>query len=151
MKLKNVLAIVGLVFVGAVNAQEGGVPVPPPPPKPVVAAEVVDFPDVEAEFPGGINAMKKFIGDNVQYPIGAIEQGIEGNVYVTFVVEKDGAITGINIMRGTESPELNKEAIRLIESMPKWKPGEVKNTPVRCRLRLPISFTLDKLKKEDKK
>ena len=151
MKLKNVLAIVGLVFVGAVNAQEGGVPVPPPPPKPVVAAEVVDFPDVEAEFPGGMEPMKKYIDDNVQYPDAAREQGIEGRVYVSFVVEKDGAITGVSIMRGTASPELNEEAKRLVRNMPKWKPGEVKNAPVRSRCRLPIFFTLNKSKKEDEK
>ncbi|MFK7787776.1 MAG: energy transducer TonB [Crocinitomicaceae bacterium] len=120
-------------------------PPPPPPPgptQPVKPAEIVDFPDVEAAFPGGAAAMKKWIQENVQYPEIARELGDQGRVYVTFVVEPDGAITGVDVMRGGITPELNREAKRLVRNMPKWAPGEVKGKAVRARCRLPITFTL---------
>jgi protein TonB len=120
-------------------------PPPPPPPgptQPVKPAEIVDFPDVEAAFPGGAAAMKKWIQENVQYPEISRELGDQGRVYVTFVVEPDGSITGVDVMRGGITPELNREAKRLVRNMPKWAPGEVKGKPVRARCRLPITFTL---------
>ena len=148
MKLKSVLAIVGLVFVGTVNAQEGEAPVPPPPTKPVVVAEIIDLPDVEAEFPGGVEAMSKYIRDNVKYPKVSRDLGDEGRLYVTFVVEKNGSISGVQIMRDGLTPELNEEAKRLVRNMPKWKPAELNNAPVRARCRLPITFTLVSPKKK---
>ncbi len=120
-------------------------PPPPPPgnqPKPTVIAEIVDFPDVEATFPGGAAAMKKWIQENVQYPEISKELGDQGRVYVTFVVEPDGTITGIDVMRGGLTEELNREAKRLVRNMPKWEAGEVKGEKVRARCRLPITFTL---------
>jgi protein TonB len=120
-------------------------PPPPPPPgptQPVKKAEIVDFPDVEAAFPGGAAAMKRWIQENVQYPEISRELGDQGRVYVTFVVEPDGSITGIDVMRGGVTPELNREAKRLVRNMPKWEPGSVKAKPVRARCRLPITFTL---------
>ena len=86
--------------------------------------------------------MKKWIQENVQYPEISRELGDQGRVYVTFVVEPDGKITGIDVMRGGVTDELNREAKRLVRNMPKWKPGEVKGTSVRARCRLPITFTL---------
>ena len=120
-------------------------PPPPPPPGPKYTpppAEIVDFPDVEAAFPGGAAAMKKWIQENVQYPEISRELGDQGRVYVTFVVEPDGKITGVDVMRGGVTPELNREAKRLVRNMPKWDPGEVKGQAVRARCRLPITFTL---------
>ena len=118
-------------------------PIPPAPDvQPVKPAEIVDFPDVEAAFPGGAAAMKKWIQENVQYPEISRELGDQGRVYVTFVVEPDGSITGVDVMRGGVTPELNKEAKRLVRNMPKWEAGEVKGDKVRARCRLPITFTL---------
>ena len=124
-------------------------PNPPPPdlppapkPQPVKPAEIVDFPDVEATFPGGAAAMKMWIQKNVQYPEISRELGDQGRVYVTFVVEPDGSITGIDVMRGGVTDELNREAKRLVRNMPKWDAGEVKGAKVRARCRLPITFTL---------
>ncbi|MCJ8292638.1 MAG: TonB family protein [Crocinitomicaceae bacterium] len=124
-------------------------PTPPPPPippgpklQPKVKAEIVDFPDVEAAFPGGAAAMKKWIQQNVNYPEISRELGDQGRVYVTFVVEPDGSITGVGVMRGGVTEELNREAKRLVRNMPKWTPGSVKAQPVRARCRLPITFTL---------
>ncbi len=124
-------------------------PTPPPPPvppgpkvQPVKKAEIVDFPDVEAAFPGGAAAMKKWIQENVQYPEISRELGDQGRVYVTFVVEPNGSITGVDVMRGGVTEELNREAKRLVRNMPKWDAGEVKGAKVRARCRLPITFTL---------
>ena len=112
------------------------------PEQPVKKAEIVDFPDVEAAFPGGAAAMKKWIQENVQYPEISRELGDQGRVYVTFVVEPNGSITGVDVMRGGVTAELNREAKRLVRNMPKWAPGEVKGKAVRARCRLPITFTL---------
>ncbi len=110
---------------------------PPPPPK-----EIIDFPDVEAEFPGGAAEMKRWINSNIEYPPMAIEQGAEGKVFVSFVVEPDGTITGISIERGVTA-ELDSEAKRMMRKMPKWAAGEKDGKKVRTKVRLPIAFTLN--------
>ena len=118
---------------------------PPAPPAAVtkteIIPEVVEFPDVEASFPGGPAAMKQWIQQNVQYPEISRELGDQGRVYVSFVVETDGSITGIDIPRSLTT-ELDREAKRLVREMPKWAPGSVKGESVRSRCRLPITFTL---------
>ncbi|NPD46653.1 MULTISPECIES: TonB family protein [unclassified Lentimicrobium] len=93
-------------------------------------------------FPGGEKAMYTYIGQNVTYPEKAKKEGIEGRVFVTFVVEKDGSITEVELMRGV-SDELDQEALRVIKSMPKWKPGEQRGKTVRVQYRMPIKFTLN--------
>lgn len=125
------------------NVSPPAPPIPPAPDvQPVKQAEIVDFPEVDAAFPGGAAAMKKWIQENVQYPEISRELGDQGRVYVTFVVEPDGSITGVDVMRGGITEELNREAKRLVRSMPKWEAGEVKGDKVRARCRLPITFTL---------
>lgn len=106
-----------------------------------VIPPVVEFPDVDAQFFGGVLEMKKWINANVNYPQEAIEVGDEGLVYLSFVVEEDGSISNIEIERGV-STELDREAKRLIRNMPKWVAGEAKGLPVRSRCRLPINFEL---------
>ena len=123
------------------------VPVPPPaPPAPVdqpkVEAEIIDFPDVEATFPGGAAEMQKWINSNVQYPQTSIEMNEQGRVYLSFVVEPDGSITNVKVERGV-SPDLDKEAKRVVRRMPKWVSGEAGGKKVRTRCRLPIIFTLE--------
>ena len=108
----------------------------------VVEEEIIDFPDVEAGFPGGTVAMQKWIAENVQYPQTAIEMNEQGRVYLSFVVEPSGKITNITVERGV-SPDLDREAKRLLRKMPKWKPGEAKGRKARTRCRLPINFTLN--------
>ncbi len=118
---------------------------PPKPPGPktevVVTKEIIDFPDVEASFPGGAAAMKKWIQENVQYPDMAMQMGDQGKVYLSFVIEPDGSITGVKIQRGV-TDELDREAKRVVRKMPKWTPGEAKGKAVRTRCRLPITFTI---------
>ena len=102
---------------------------------------IIEFPDVEAEFIGGAQALMKYISSNIQYPPTSIEMNEQGKVYLSFVVEPDGSITNVAVERGV-SPDLDREAKRVVRSMPKWKPGESKAKKSRTRCRLPINFQL---------
>ncbi len=93
------------------------------------------------EFPGGEASMYKFIGKNIEYPRMAKESGISGRVFVTFVVERDGSVTDVQILRGIGGG-CDEEAIRVIKMMPKWTPGKQRGKPVRVQYRMPIKFTL---------
>ena len=119
---------------------------PPAPPPPVavveeVVAPIVDFPDVEAGFPGGQAAMMKWINDNIKYPQTSIEMNEQGRVFLSFVVETNGSISNVKIERGI-SIDLDREAKRVIKKMPNWVPGESAGRAVRARCRLPINFQL---------
>ncbi|NLH28589.1 MAG: energy transducer TonB, partial [Bacteroidales bacterium] len=116
---------------------------PPPPPKPKEEATEEIFVVVEEmpEFPGGQSALMKYLSENIRYPVIAQENGIEGRVICSFVVERDGSITDVQVVRGVD-PSLDKEAVRVIQSMPKWKPGKQRGKPVRVRFTLPIVFRL---------
>lgn len=107
-----------------------------------VKEEIIDFPDVEATFPGGAAALQKWIGDNIQYPQTAIDMNDQGRVYLSFVVEPDGTISNIVVERGV-STELDREAKRVVRAMPKWTAGEAKGKKARTRCRLPINFTIN--------
>ena len=106
--------------------------------------EEVVFVVVESmpEFPGGQQALFKYLGDNVKYPVIAQENGIQGRVICQFVVNKDGSIVDIEVVRSGGDPSLDKEAIRVIKSMPKWKPGKQRGKPVRVKFTLPVNFKL---------
>ena len=91
------------------------------------------------QFPGG--NVQRWISKNVKYPILAQENGIQGKVFIQFVIEKDGSITDVKVMRGVDA-SLDKEAIRVVKSMPKWKPGKQRGKPVRVSYTLPINFQL---------
>ncbi|HHW81616.1 MAG TPA: energy transducer TonB, partial [Bacteroidales bacterium] len=117
---------------------------PPPPPKAVeeeATEEIFVVVEQQPEFPGGMSALMKFLGDNIKYPVIAQENGIQGRVITTFVVERDGSITDINVVRG-QDPSLDKEAVRVIKTMPRWKPGQQRGKPVRVRFTLPVQFRL---------
>ncbi len=85
--------------------------------------------------------VSKWIAKNVKYPQIAAENGVQGKVFMNFVIEKDGSITDVKVLRGVDA-ELDKEAIRVIKSMPKWKPGKQRGKPVRVSFNLPIVFQL---------
>lgn len=93
------------------------------------------------EFPGGELALRQYIANAINYPVIAQENGIQGKVYVTFVVNKDGSVTDARIARGVD-PSLDKEALRVINSLPKWKPGKQRGKPVRVSYTVPINFVL---------
>ena len=93
------------------------------------------------EFPGGTTALFDFINKNVKYPESARDKGIEGRVFVQFVVEKDGSLSSFTVLRGV-SDELDAEAIRVLKAMPKWKPGMNDGKPVRVQFTMPFNFKL---------
>jgi protein TonB len=93
------------------------------------------------EFPGGDAALRAFIAQSVKYPPIAAENGIQGKVYVSFVVGKDGGITQAKVVRGVD-PALDKEALRVVNSLPNWKPGKQGGKPVRVSYTIPINFVL---------
>lgn len=118
--------------------------VPPPPPKPKqeeVTDEIFVVVENQPEFPGGNTAMMKFLGDNIKYPVIAQENGIQGRVICNFVVEKDGSITDVQVVRGVD-PSLDREAMRVIQQMPRWKAGKQRGQAVRVRFTLPVVFRL---------
>lgn len=98
--------------------------------------------DDEASFPGGRAELHKWIDQNKHYPLGAKELGIEGKVYVSFVVERDGSIFNIKMELKSNSYTLNSEAERLVSAMPLWHPGSFRGKPVRTRVRMSIKFQL---------
>ena len=124
----------------------------------VVDKDTLDNPIFEVvehmpEFPdGGMSALMEYLSKNIKYPEAAMKKGTQGRATVQFVVEKDGSITNVKILRGID-PELDKEAIRVISAMPKWKPGMQKGKPVRVKYTVPVMFRLndDAVPKEDYK
>ena len=92
-------------------------------------------------FPGGLDALGRFLGTNIKYPKAEREKGIQGRVAVTFVVEKDGSLSDLKVVRGI-SKGLDNESVRVLKLSPKWKPGNVKGKKVRVQYSIPISFTL---------
>ena len=106
--------------------------------------EEVIFMVVESmpEFPGGQQALFKFLAENVKYPVIAQENGIQGRVICQFVVNRDGSIVDVVAVRSSGDASLDKEAIRVIKSMPKWKPGKQRGKPVRVKYTVPVNFRL---------
>jgi periplasmic protein TonB len=96
----------------------------------------------QPEFEGGYEAMMNFIRKNMRYPASARRMGIDGTVYVSFVVGKDGTINDVKVLRGI-SADCDKEAVRVVQSMPPWKPGKQNGKPVFVRFNLPIKFKLN--------
>ena len=99
------------------------------------------FVDKMPEFPGGTKALLQFLASKIKYPEYAKEAGIQGRVYLNFVVEKDGSITNVTVLRPVGGG-CDEEAVRVIENMPKWKPGLQHGKPVRVSFNLPVKFTL---------
>ena len=93
------------------------------------------------EFPGGDEALRKYINDNLKYPEEAKELGLEGKVYIHFVINENGEVEDAQIARGAD-PILDKEAIRVVQSLPKWKPGKKDGRLVKVALVTPVSFSL---------
>lgn len=103
--------------------------------------KIYDVAEVLPEFPGGTSALMQWLRNNMHYPQAALEAGIQGRVYVRFIIEKDGSITNAEVLR-TIDPLLNAEALRLVNAMPKWSPAKVDGKPVRFRYTIPISFQI---------
>ena len=116
-------------------------PPPPPAPKPEVSNKVFDVVEEQPHFPGGNGALQSFLISNVKYPVVAQENGVQGRVIVQFVVERDGSISDVKVVRSVD-PSLDKEAMRVVKSMPRWSPGKQNGTTVRVRFTVPVVFRL---------
>ncbi|MCK4360962.1 MAG: energy transducer TonB [Bacteroidales bacterium] len=107
----------------------------------VEEAQIFTVVESMPSFPGGDKARIRFLNENIAYPTMARESGIQGRVYVTFVVERNGIVTDVKILRGIGGG-CDEEAIRVVKAMPKWIPGKQRGKPVRVQFTLPIKFTL---------
>ncbi len=96
----------------------------------------------QPQFPGGEEARQKFLEENLRYPQMAREAGIQGTVFVTFVVETDGSVTDVRILRGIGGG-CDEEAVRVVRMMPRWEPGRQRGQPVRVQFNMPIRFRLN--------
>lgn len=103
--------------------------------------QIYDILDQMPSFPGGKNALMRYLASNVKYPEIAEENGIQGRVIVQFVVEKDGRITDVKTMKSVD-PSLDREAERVVRSMPKWQPGRKQGQVVRVKYFVPVVFNL---------
>ena len=92
-------------------------------------------------YPGGDAALMQYLSSNIHYPAVAAENGVQGRVVVGFVVEKDGSITDVNVMRSVD-PSLDREAMRVVKSMPRWTPGKQNGSAVRVKYQVPVTFRL---------
>ena len=133
MKKFIIMALMALFGLTTVSAQ-----------KTVVAKknqQVFDVVEKMPEYPGGQAALFEYLSKNVKYPEDAAKKKIEGRVLVTFVVNTDGSITDIEVVKKA-FPSLDAEAVRVISGMPKWVPGEQKGQKVRVKYTVPLSFRL---------
>lgn len=133
MKKFIIMALMALFGFTTVSAQ-----------KTVVAKknqQVFDVVEKMPEYPGGQAALFEYLQKNVKYPADAEKKKVEGRVLVTFVVNTDGSITDIEVVRKT-FPSLDAEAVRVISGMPRWKPGEQKGQKVRVKYTVPLTFRL---------
>lgn len=116
-------------------------PPPPPAPKPEVATKVFDVVEEMPSFPGGQGALMKYLASNIKYPVVAQENGVQGRVIVSFVVERDGSISDVKVARSVD-PSLDREAQRVVKSMPRWSPGKQNGSTVRVKYTVPVVFRL---------
>ena len=102
---------------------------------------IFSFVEIAPEFIGGTSALMKYLSENILYPTIAQEVGIQGRVYVQFVVNKKGEITNVEILKGIDR-SLDAEALRVVQNMPNWSPGSQSGKPVNVSYRIPINFKL---------
>ena len=132
-RLLATLSVLVLLFVANTNATAQN--------KKAANDKVLEKAEVMPEYPGGEQAMMKFVADNVKYPQDARDKEISGRVLVSFVVEKDGSIGDVKVVKGIGGG-CDEEAVRVVNAMPKWKPGMDKGKPVRVSYMMPITFKL---------
>ena len=116
-------------------------PPPPPAPKPEVSTKVFDVVEEMPSFPGGQGALMQYLASNIKYPVVAQENGVQGRVIVSFVVERDGSISDVKVARSVD-PSLDREAQRVVKSMPRWSPGKQNGSTVRVKYTVPVVFRL---------
>jgi protein TonB len=139
--MKNILALTSAFFLSLTLSAQQTPPLNPPAessPNPIYMAMDVDK---APAFPGGQEAQNQFMVKNIKYPAEARNRGIQGVVVISFIVEKDGKITNITVLRNPGGGTA-EEAQRLVSAMPNWEPGLKNGQPVRVRMQLPVTFRL---------
>jgi len=99
-------------------------------------------------FPGGEDSLYKYLGMNIRYPLAAKSNGIQGIVYVTFVISKNGSVKDVKLLRGIGGG-CDEEAIRVVQEMPNWNPGKQRGKNVNVQINMPIKFTVRKNKEQE--
>lgn len=140
VEIENELGIIDMGD-NANQAQEVFVPVAIEDDQVEVEEEIVIFVEEQPQFPGGEEALYTYLHDNIKYPQLARDNNITGKVFVQFVVEKDGSISNAKVMRDIGGG-CGNEALRVVKSMPKWKPGKQQGRAVRAQFNLPVAFNL---------
>lgn len=126
---------------GAVLKAKEDIAAPEPPKHVVEETKIFTVVEQMPMYPGGDVALMGYLRDNIKYPTVAAENGVQGRVVVGFVVERDGSITDVKILRGVD-PSLDREAMRVVKSMPRWNPGKQNGSAVRVKYQVPVSFRL---------
>ena len=126
---------------GAVLKAKEEIAAPEPPKHVVEETKIFTVVEQMPMFPGGDGALMGYLRDNIHYPTVAAENGVQGRVVVGFVVERDGSITDVNILRSVD-PSLDREAMRVVKSMPRWTPGKQNGSAVRVKYQVPVTFRL---------
>ena len=126
---------------GAVLKAKEDIAAPEPPKHVVEETKIFTVVEQMPMYPGGDGALMGYLRDNIHYPTVAAENGVQGRVVVGFVVERDGSITDVKILRGVD-PSLDREAMRVVKNMPKWTPGKQNGSAVRVKYQVPVSFRL---------
>lgn len=159
---KLLLAILLLPLLSTAQPLKEPIPPPPPPDTEVVAPQVFTFVEQMPQFPGGEAEMLKFLRTNITYPDLARTCGLQGTIFLAFVVNEDGSLTNVKVLRGIKcntedykpgSKEatinccdgaklMDEEGLRVIRLMPKWEPGKQNGKPVKVQYNLPIKYTL---------
>lgn len=103
--------------------------------------EVFTVVETAPVFPDGQEGLTKYIQENIQYPIEAKEKGITGNVFVTFIIEKNGSVSNVKVLRDIGGG-CGDEVVRIVKAMPHWEPGKQRGKPVRVQFNLPVNFSL---------
>lgn len=132
-RLFTAMAVLAVMFIANTNVMAQD--------KQAKDEQIYDTPETMPEYPGGMEALSSFLSENIVYPDEAQEKGISGRVMVQYVIEKDGSVTEVKVMKGVD-PLLDAEAVRVVKAMPKWKPGTVNGKPVRVKYMLPIVFKI---------
>ena len=109
--------------------------------------KIFDIVEQMPSFPGGLSALQTWLASNITYPAQAVENGIQGRVIVAFIVERDGTIMNVRVTKSV-APSLDKEAVRVVKSMPKWIPGTQNGEPVRVKYCVPVVFNRPKPKSD---
>jgi periplasmic protein TonB len=147
MTMKNLILITVVILISSASVKAQETEPKKPNPSDVAVVEISGnavFSAVEQapEFKGGMEAFYKYLQQSIRYPAKAVKKGIQGKVLVSFIVEKDGSLSNIRVVRGV-AKDIDAEAFRVIKASPNWNPGIQNGRPVRVIYNTPISFTLE--------